>query len=175
MALFSLIVRRHTGQFNSTEFDLLPAPDYAETSTRQSSLKSRYLSVTHLFQRKVLARRKQFQAQPGRLHAFLSNWLLSFKSVTKISLFFGFHRQRQCLVTMDNADLDHLQQAYRQAVDQWVANIREEEALAANAEHSLISLDDWKQASIKEEEMRNKVQTAKKHYQDALRKVYYGF
>jgi hypothetical protein len=124
---------------------------------------------------KVPARREQFRPSPEAFTPFLCDWPLSFKSVTKISLFFGFHRQRQCLVTMDNADLDHLQQAYRQAVDQWVANIREEEALAANAEHSLISLDDWKQASIKEEETRDKVQTAKKHYQDALRKVYYGF
>jgi hypothetical protein len=95
--------------------------------------------------------------------------------MTKISLFFGFHCHGECLVTMDNADLEHLQRAYRQAVDQWVANIREEEALAANADHSFISLEDWEKASIKEEEARSKVQTAKKHYQDALRKVYYGF
>jgi hypothetical protein len=76
---------------------------------------------------------------------------------------------------MENADLDHLQRSYRQAVDQWVTNIRTEEQLAANADHSLISLDDWEKAALREEEAREKVQTAKKQYKDALRKVYYGF
>ena len=64
---------------------------------------------------------------------------------------------------METADLDNLQRAYHQAVDQWVERIREEEALAAGADHSLISLENWQQASLRENDARDKVQTAKKN------------
>jgi hypothetical protein len=76
---------------------------------------------------------------------------------------------------METEDLNHLQQSYKQAVDEWAAKIREEEALAVVADHSVISLDGWEEASLEEGKARDKVRTAKKQYEDALRRKYFGF
>jgi hypothetical protein len=45
------------------------------------------------------------------------------------------------------AELDQLQIAYKAAVDEWVATIREEEALAST-EHSVADLDKWEAAGF---------------------------
>ena len=48
---------------------------------------------------------------------------------------------------MDNAKLDELQQAYKQAVDQWVTATRAEEALAT-PDHSEVAMERWDQAGF---------------------------
>jgi hypothetical protein len=64
--------------------------------------------------------------------------------------------------------LDELQSAYKAAVDEWIASIREEEALAS-VNHSVAEIDRWEHAHFHEEDLRNKAKTAKKEYEGALR------
>jgi len=71
-----------------------------------------------------------------------------------------------------DAVLDQLQGAYKAAVEEWVAAIREEEALAS-ANHSVAEVDKWEAAHFKEEELRTKVKAAKNDYEDALRQKYF--
>lgn len=68
--------------------------------------------------------------------------------------------------------LDQLQAAYKAAVDEWVAAIREEEALASG-NHSLAEVDRWEAAHFKEEELRTRVKAAKSDYEDALRRKFF--
>jgi hypothetical protein len=75
---------------------------------------------------------------------------------------------------MTDSNLDQLQRAYKLAVEEWIAAIKHEEALAS-VHHSITKLDRWEQAHFREEEIRNKVLQAKKHYEDALREVQFGF
>ena len=75
-------------------------------------------------------------------------------------------------VTEIDAALDQLQALYKAAVDEWVAAIRAEEALAS-VNHSLAEVDQWEDASFKEEELRSKVKAAKRDYEDALRRKYF--
>ena len=70
--------------------------------------------------------------------------------------------------------LDRLQLAYKAAVDEWVTAIREEESLAS-VNHSVAEVDQWEQVHFKEDEIRSKVKTAKKLYEDALREKLFGF
>jgi len=74
---------------------------------------------------------------------------------------------------MDNAKLDALQQAYKQAVDQWVSAIRAEEALAT-PDHSEVAMERWDQAGFVEQDAQEKAQHARDEYKDALRYVNYG-
>jgi hypothetical protein len=74
---------------------------------------------------------------------------------------------------MDNADYDRLRQAYKDAVDQWVAAIREEEALAT-PDHSMIAMEHWDAAGFKEQDAQKTAITAKEAYKDALRLFNYG-
>jgi hypothetical protein len=71
-------------------------------------------------------------------------------------------------------ELDQLQRAYKSAVDDWIAAIREEEALAST-EHSVAEVDKWEDADFAEEEARDKVKTAKREYEDALREKFFNF
>ncbi len=71
-------------------------------------------------------------------------------------------------------ELDQLQQAYKSAVEAWIAAIREEEALAST-EHSVADIDKWEEADFAEEEAREKVKTAKREYEDALREKFFNF
>ena len=71
-------------------------------------------------------------------------------------------------------DLDQLRDAYKAAVEDWIASIKEEEALAS-VDHSVAEVDQWEQAHFKEEEIRTKVKAAKKKYEDALREKFFGF
>ena len=55
-----------------------------------------------------------------------------------------------------------------------MAAIKEEEALAS-VNHTVAEVDKWEAAHFKEDEIRNKVKAAKKKYEDALRKKFFGF
>jgi len=74
----------------------------------------------------------------------------------------------------EHLDLDQMQAAYKTAVEQWIAAIKEEEALAS-VTHSVAEVDKWENANFKEDELRNKVKAAKKRYEDALREKFFGF
>jgi hypothetical protein len=74
----------------------------------------------------------------------------------------------------DLAALDDLQQEYKEAVDEWIATIREEEALAS-VDHSVAAIDKWENAGFVEEAARNRAKAAKKAYEDALREKFFNF
>jgi hypothetical protein len=74
----------------------------------------------------------------------------------------------------NNSELDQMQSAYKAAVEEWITAIKQEEALAS-VNHSIAEVDKWEAAHFKEDEVRNKVKTAKKRYEDALRQKFYGF
>jgi len=67
-----------------------------------------------------------------------------------------------------------MQAAYKAAVDEWRAAIREEEALAS-VNHSVAEIDRWEGAHFREEEFRKKAKAAKKEYEAALRSKFFGF
>ena len=74
----------------------------------------------------------------------------------------------------EHQELDQMRAAYKAAVEQWVAAIKEEEALAS-VNHTVAEVDKWEGASFKEDDLRKKVKAAKKQYEDALRKQLFGF
>jgi len=74
----------------------------------------------------------------------------------------------------ESLELDHLQVVYKAAVEEWIAAIRREEALAS-VNHSVAEVDQWEQAHFREDEIRNKVKAAKRQYEDALRERFFGF
>lgn len=71
-------------------------------------------------------------------------------------------------------EIAEMQKAYLAAVEEWVAAIREEEALVA-VEPSLAEVDRWEQAHFHEEEVRDKAKTAKNDYEAAIRLKYFNF
>ena len=73
------------------------------------------------------------------------------------------------------SELDQLQANYKAAVDDWVSVIREEEALASVADHSVTDIDEWENAADKEDAARDKAQAAKQVYEDALREKFSHF
>ena len=70
--------------------------------------------------------------------------------------------------------LDRLQRAYKAAVEEWIAAIREEEALAC-VNHSVAEVDKWEAAHFREDEIREKVKAAKAEYEGLLRHEFFGF
>jgi hypothetical protein len=74
----------------------------------------------------------------------------------------------------DLADLDQMQQDYKAAVDEWIATIREEEALAS-VNHTVAAIDKWENAGFAEEAARDRAKAAKKNYEDALREKFFNF
>jgi len=74
----------------------------------------------------------------------------------------------------DTSKLDEMQNAYKAAVEKWIAAIREEEALAS-VNHSVAEVDKWEAAHFKEDEIRRQVKAAKRDYEDALRQKFFGF
>ena len=74
----------------------------------------------------------------------------------------------------DSSELDRMQAAYKAAVEEWIAAIKQEEALAS-VDHSVAEVDQWEQAHFREDEIRSKVKAAKKQYEDALREKFFGF
>ena len=75
---------------------------------------------------------------------------------------------------MTDSNLDALQRAYKLAVEEWIAAIKHEEALAS-VHHSVAKLDRWERAHLREDEIRGKVLEAKKQYEEALREMQFGF
>jgi len=71
-------------------------------------------------------------------------------------------------------DLDQMQTAYKTAVDQWIAAIREEEALAS-VNHSEAEIDAWEAAGFREEAARDRAKEAKAAYEAALREKFFNF
>jgi hypothetical protein len=59
-----------------------------------------------------------------------------------------------CLV-IDTSDYDRLRQAYKGAVDEWVAAIREEEALST-PDHSMVAMEHWDAACFKEQDAQER-------------------
>lgn len=74
----------------------------------------------------------------------------------------------------ERSELDRMQAAYKAAVDEWVLAIRQEEALAS-VNHTVAEIDQWEAAHLREDELRKKVKAAKKDYEDALRREFFGF
>jgi hypothetical protein len=75
---------------------------------------------------------------------------------------------------MENTELDSLRDAYKAAVETWIAAIREEENLAT-PDHTVHAVDVWEHAGFSEEEARTAAKAAKTAYEDALRKVNFNF
>ena len=75
-------------------------------------------------------------------------------------------------VTPEEAELDRLQAVYKAAVEEWIAAIREEEALAS-VNHEIAEVDQWEAAAFREDDIRKKVKAAKRDYEDALRKKFF--
>jgi hypothetical protein len=74
----------------------------------------------------------------------------------------------------DTPELDKMQAAYKAAVEEWIAAIEQEEALAS-VNHTIAEVDKWEGAHFAEDAIRNKVKAAKKKYEDALREKFFGF
>jgi Tfp pilus assembly protein PilN len=74
---------------------------------------------------------------------------------------------------MNKPDLDALQKAYKQAVDQWVDAIRAEEALAT-PNHSETAMERWDSADFAVQDTGKQAKKARDAYQEALRKLHYG-
>jgi hypothetical protein len=78
-------------------------------------------------------------------------------------------------MAIEISELDQLQAEYKTAVDEWVASIRNEEALASVADHSVTDIDAWEAADEAEDEAREKAKSAKQAYEDALREKFFHF
>jgi predicted Zn-dependent protease len=85
------------------------------------------------------------------------------------------HKDWRLEMASDTPEFDELQNAYKAAVENWIAAIREEEALVSVTPHSVAEVDKWEAAHFKEEEVRCEVKAAKKAYEDALREKFFGF
>jgi len=78
-------------------------------------------------------------------------------------------------MAIEISELDQMQAEYKTAVDDWVAAIRNEEALASVADHSVADIDAWEDAADAEDEAREKAKAAKQVYEDALREKFFHF
>ncbi len=78
-------------------------------------------------------------------------------------------------MAVEISELDELQSSYKTAVDEWIAIIRAEEALASAADHSVAEIDAWEEAHDREDEARHKAKAAKRAYEDALREKFFHF
>jgi hypothetical protein len=77
-------------------------------------------------------------------------------------------------MAIEIAELDRLQSAYKNAVDAWVAAIRQEEA-QASVNHSVADIDQWEHAAEREEAARTAAKAAKAAYEGALRQEFFNF
>ncbi|MBB5331300.1 hypothetical protein [Tunturiibacter gelidoferens] len=77
-------------------------------------------------------------------------------------------------MAVEVSDLNQMQAAYKEAVEQWIKAIREEEALASG-DHSEAEIDAWEAADFREEDSREKAKAAKKNYEGALREKFFNF
>jgi hypothetical protein len=76
-------------------------------------------------------------------------------------------------VPIDRSELDRLQQFYKDAVDRWIAAIREEEALAT-PDHSIVAWERWEQAGFKAQDAQEQATVAKEAYKAGLRLLDYS-
>ena len=76
-------------------------------------------------------------------------------------------------MTIENSDLDQMQEAYNVAVDRWISAIREEESLAS-VDHSEADINAWEAAGFREEDARAKAKQSKKDYEAALRTKFFN-
>jgi hypothetical protein len=74
---------------------------------------------------------------------------------------------------MDKLNLDELQAAYKQAVDEWVTAIRAEEALAT-PDHSEVAMERWDHAGLTEQDAQNRATQARDAYKEGLRRLHFG-
>lgn len=74
----------------------------------------------------------------------------------------------------EQAELLTMQQAYKAAMDEWVAALKAEEELAL-VDPTVAQVDEWEGAHFKEDEARNKAKRAKKSYEDAIRQRLFKF
>ena len=74
----------------------------------------------------------------------------------------------------DTSELDQFQADYKKAVEDWIAAIRREEALAS-VNHEIADVDAWEAAHFEEDDIRNTVKDAKEKYEDTLRAKFFGF
>jgi hypothetical protein len=74
---------------------------------------------------------------------------------------------------MDKPNLDQLQQTYKQTVDEWVAAIRAEEALAT-PDHSETAMEHWDSADFAVQDAWKKAKEARDNYKEGLRYLHYG-
>ena len=74
---------------------------------------------------------------------------------------------------MSKANLDELQGTYKQAVDQWVAAIRAEEALAT-PDHSESAMERWDSADFNVQDAGKQAREARDAYKEGLRRLHYG-
>jgi hypothetical protein len=81
---------------------------------------------------------------------------------------------RRCDVQDDLSELDRLQEAYKEAVEELVSAIGQEEALVS-VNHTVAEVDQWEAAHFREEEFRNRAKAAKKQYEDAPRLKFFNF
>lgn len=77
-------------------------------------------------------------------------------------------------MSVDTAELDRMQSAYKTAVEDWIAAIRREGSLAL-VNHTVAQIDQWESAGDDEEAAREKAKAAKKDYEDALREEFFNF
>jgi hypothetical protein len=74
---------------------------------------------------------------------------------------------------MSKPNLDELQGTYKQAVDQWVAAIRSEEALAT-PDHSETAMERWDSADFSVQDAEKQAKHARDAYKEGLRHLHYG-
>jgi len=74
---------------------------------------------------------------------------------------------------MSKLDLDTLQRSYKQAVDQLVAAIRAEEALAT-PDHSETAMERWDSADFAVQDSQKQAKQARDAYKEGLRQLHYG-
>jgi hypothetical protein len=77
-------------------------------------------------------------------------------------------------MAIEIAELDKMQSEYKAAVEEWIAAIRNEEALAS-VNHSVAEIDSWEHSDEREKEARTKAKTAKAAYESALREEFFKF
>jgi len=78
------------------------------------------------------------------------------------------------MTEIQHPELDELQDAYKAALEQWIAAIRAEETLVC-VNHTIAQVDRWEKAHFEEEDARDKAKDAKQTYEDALREKFFGF
>jgi len=74
----------------------------------------------------------------------------------------------------EKRELDRRRQAYKDAVEEWIAAIRKEEDLA-NPDHSMAAVEAWEHAHFAEEDARTRAKQFRQEYQDELREVLFHF